>query len=224
MDPGASGPNGRDETHAARHRRPSRLRRSAPAISRQHRSTLRVRRPRARHPADRAPKAGGTAEGLDLSSRQWTEGRSDSAEVRQQRDDDDEPAQPGRGQAPGGQCRHHPPARQPRRRPGDTGRRVPAHGRRRPGLPARVGRGRRARRALLVPRRRPAAHAGGPGHDGAHRRAAAFRGRLPRRPAERDARGGRPHRRHPGLRAAPDGRAARGHAALHRRCRRRPGL
>ena len=51
-------------------------------------------------------------------------------------------------------------------RPRDADRRLPAPRRRRAGLPARVGRGRRAARALLVPGRRPAAVARGPRRPG----------------------------------------------------------
>ena len=50
--------------------------------------------------------------------------------------------------------RHDPAARHPLGRPRDADRRVPAPRRWRAGLPARVRRGRRAPRPLLVPRRR----------------------------------------------------------------------
>ena len=123
------------------------------------------------------------------------------------------------------QCGHDPPARHPSGRPRDADRRLPAARRRRPRVPPRVGRGRRAARPLLVPRCRSAAAARGP--------------RWPRprsRPApstvpvyspdlaDRDARRRRPARRHPGVRPAPPRPADRGHAALHRRRRRGAGV
>ena len=94
----------------------------------------------------------------------------DSPEAR--RDDHHGSAQPGPDEASRRECRHDPAARHAAGRPRDADRRLPAARRRRPGVPARVRRGRRAARPLLVPRRRPAAAAGGARRPGPHADAA----------------------------------------------------
>ena len=93
-----------------------------------------------------------------------------------------------------------------------------------PGVPARVGRGRRAARAVLVPRRRAAPAARGPRRPGPDPDPTGHRARLRPRPADRDVRGARPARRDPRVRAAPPRPADRGHAPLHRRRGRGAGL
>ena len=72
------------------------------------------------------------------------------------------------GEAPRRQRRHDPAARDAAGRPRDADRGIPAARRRRPGVPPRVGRGRRAARAVHVPRRRSAAPARGPRRHRAH--------------------------------------------------------
>ena len=93
-----------------------------------------------------------------------------------------------------------------------------------PGLPARIGRGRRAARALLVPGRRAAPPARGPRRRRPDPDPAGDGARLRPGPADRDDRRRRSAGRHPGVRAAPPRPADRGHAALHRRRRRRARL
>ena len=112
-----------------------------------------IDRRRFRRPSERGTGAeSGWHRGrLDLSSRQ---GRKVVLILRRPAwPHDDKPTQPDRGQAPGGQRRHHAAARHARRGPGDA---VGAFLRWTTAarLPARVGRGRRARRALLLPGRR----------------------------------------------------------------------
>ena len=90
------------------------------------------------------------------------------------------------------------------------------------GLPPRVGRGRRAPRAVLVPRRRPAPAARGPRRPGPRSRPGPSASTLHPGPADRDGRR-RPTR---STRSAPSSRGGGsqptdGHAALHRRRGRR---
>ena len=92
-----------------------------------------------------------------------------SREPTRRTDRDDRPAEPDRSQAPRRHGRHDPAARHADGRPRDADRRVPAARRRHdPGLPARVGRGRRAPRAVQLPGHRPAPAARGGRRRGPH--------------------------------------------------------
>ena len=95
-------------------------------------------------------------------------------------------------------------------------RRVPAPRRRRPGLPPRVRRGRRAPRPLLVPRRRPAPAARGPRRPGPHPDPAGHRADLRPGPAD-------PHGRRRPTRSTRSARSSRAAASSRpRACRASP--
>ena len=172
------------------------------------------------HESAASPNEGGTAEGTTF--RPGTNGRFLILEAG--RDEHRRSDQPGAHQAPRRQRRHDPPARHPPGRPGDADRCLPAPRRRRPRVPPRVGRGRRAARALLLPRRRPAAAAGGPRRPGPDPDPPGDGADLRPGPAGRDRRGRRSAGRHPGVRPASPGPADRRYAAVHRRGGRGAGL
>ncbi len=243
METGATtagnGPGSLRTERTRRSRTPSRLRRRAPAIAgsadRRRRATSPSADPSVRR-VRQTPNEGGTAEGTTFRPRD--DGRffivpcEDRAGLPQHR--------PGGADEPMtttdplslteakrlvGNADTILLASHPRRRPRDPDRRLPPSRRRRTGLPARVGRGRRAARAVQLPRRRPAPAPRGPRRrrhdpDPTARRCDVYAPDLPTVADDRPRPAGRP----PRLRAPSSRAARRRDAPVHRRRGRRAGL